>query len=80
MVYVAAFGDAFGPNKERGVYRSKDGGENWDQVLFRSEKAGAVDLSFDPLNPRIFTPLFGNPTEISGVLTGRSGQQSLPIN
>ena len=53
LVYVAAFGDAFGPNKERGVYRSKDGGENWDQVLFRSEKAGAVDLSFDPLNPRI---------------------------
>ena len=53
LVYVAAFGDAFGPNKQRGVYRSKDGGENWDQVLFRSEKAGAVDLSFDPLNPRI---------------------------
>ena len=53
LVYVAAFGDAFGPNKERGVYRSKDGGENWDQILFRSEKAGAIDLSFDPLNPRI---------------------------
>ena len=53
LVYVAAFGDAFGPNKERGVFRSKDGGENWEQVLFRSEKAGAVDLCFDPLNPRI---------------------------
>ena len=53
LVYVAAFGDAFGPNKERGVFRSKDGGKNWTQVLFRSEKAGAVDLSFDPLNPRI---------------------------
>ncbi|GIT72213.1 MAG: hypothetical protein Ct9H300mP28_20270 [Pseudomonadota bacterium] len=39
---MAAFGDAFGPNKERGVYRSKDGGENWDQILFRSEKAGAL--------------------------------------
>ncbi len=53
LVYVAAFGDAFGPNKERGVFRSKDGGESWEQVLFRSEKAGAVDLCFDPLNPRI---------------------------
>jgi photosystem II stability/assembly factor-like uncharacterized protein len=53
VVYVAALGHAFGPNRERGVYRSKDGGKNWEQVLFRSEKAGAVDLSMDPNNPRI---------------------------
>ena len=52
-VYVAALGHAFGPNKERGVYRSRDGGKNWEQVLFRSEDAGAVDLSLDPNNPRI---------------------------
>ena len=52
-VYVAALGHAFGPNKERGVYRSRDGGKNWEQVLFRSEDAGAVDLSLDPNNPRV---------------------------
>jgi len=53
LVYVAALGHAYGPNKERGVFRSKDGGKNWEQVLFRSEKAGAIDLSMDPHNPRI---------------------------
>ncbi|MFQ5934041.1 MAG: glycosyl hydrolase, partial [Dehalococcoidia bacterium] len=37
----------------RGVFRSKDGGANWEQVLFRSDKAGAIDLSMDPNNPRI---------------------------
>lgn len=53
IVYVAAFGHAFGPNKERGVYKSTDGGETWKQVLFKSEKAGAIDLTIDPNNPRI---------------------------
>ncbi len=51
LVYVAALGHAFGPNRERGVYRSKDGGKSWEQVLFKSERAGAVDLSFDPHSP-----------------------------
>ncbi|MCH8206630.1 MAG: glycosyl hydrolase, partial [Chloroflexi bacterium] len=53
LVYVAALGHAFGPNEQRGVYRSKDGGHNWERVLFRSEDAGAADLSMDPNNPRI---------------------------
>ena len=53
LVYVAALGHAFGPNRERGVFRSKDGGDTWDLVLFKSEKAGAVDLSMDPHNPRV---------------------------
>ncbi|MDB4896719.1 MAG: glycosyl hydrolase repeat-containing protein, partial [Firmicutes bacterium] len=39
-VYVAAFGHIFGPNAERGVYRSTDGGKHWDQILFRSDRAG----------------------------------------
>ncbi len=52
-VYVAAFGHAFGPNPERGVYKSTDGGKTWRHVLFVSEKAGAVDLSLDETNPRI---------------------------
>ncbi|HVB65146.1 MAG TPA: glycosyl hydrolase, partial [Nitrolancea sp.] len=53
LVYVAALGHVWGPNSERGVYRSKDGGQNWEQILFRSEKAGAIDLSMDPHNPRV---------------------------
>ena len=52
-VYVAALGHAFGPNPERGVYRSTDGGENWELILHQSDQAGAIDLSMDPNNPRI---------------------------
>ena len=53
VVYVAALGHAFGPNGQRGVFRSKDGGKSWEHVLFQSDKAGAIDLSLDPNNPRI---------------------------
>jgi photosystem II stability/assembly factor-like uncharacterized protein len=53
LVYVAALGHAWGPNDERGLYRSKDGGATWEQILFRSNTAGAIDLSMDPNNPRI---------------------------
>ena len=52
-VFVAALGHAFGRNQQRGVFRSTDGGEHWEQVLFVSDKAGAVDLSIDVNNPRI---------------------------
>ena len=51
IVYVAALGHAFGPNEQRGVFRSKDGGKNWENVLFKSEHAGAGDISIDPGNP-----------------------------
>lgn len=53
LVYVAALGHAFGPNRTRGVFRSKDGGRTWEHVLFRDEDTGAVDLSLDPTNPRV---------------------------
>ncbi|MEY2415683.1 MAG: hypothetical protein QOH53_1017, partial [Ilumatobacteraceae bacterium] len=53
LVYVAAVGHASKDNPERGLYRSKDGGENWELVLHVSERAGAVDVSLDPNNPRI---------------------------
>jgi photosystem II stability/assembly factor-like uncharacterized protein len=52
IVWVAALGHAFGPNDERGVFKSVDGGTTWRKVLFKSNKAGAVDLSLDPNNPR----------------------------
>ena len=53
LVYVAALGHVFGPNEERGVFRSRDGGVTWEKVLYRSEKAGAIDLILDPHNPRV---------------------------
>ncbi|MEI7769358.1 MAG: glycosyl hydrolase, partial [Chloroflexales bacterium] len=53
IVYVAALGHAFGPSEERGVFKSINGGKSWRKVLFKSAKAGAVDLSLDPANPRI---------------------------
>ncbi len=53
LVYVAALGHAFGPNEERGVFRSRDGGENWEKVLYVGDKAGTVDLSLDATNPRV---------------------------
>ena len=58
LVYVAALGHAHGPNQERGVFRSKDGGQSWEQVLFRGQDAGASDLSMDPHNPRVLYASF----------------------
>ena len=51
IVYVAAMGHIFGPNDQRGVFRSKDGGKTWEKILSRGNKAGAVDLILDPTNP-----------------------------
>ncbi|MDC6404043.1 MULTISPECIES: WD40/YVTN/BNR-like repeat-containing protein [Maribacter] len=52
-LYAAVLGDIYKPTKERGIYKSTDGGDTWRQVLFVNEQAGAVDLTFDPNNPRI---------------------------
>ena len=52
-VYAAVLGNIYKPTKERGIYKSTDGGKNWKQVLFVNDQAGAVDLTFDPNNPRI---------------------------
>jgi photosystem II stability/assembly factor-like uncharacterized protein len=53
LVYVAAIGHAFGPNEQRGVFRSKDGGRTWEKILYRSPQAGAIDLVIDPSNANI---------------------------
>jgi photosystem II stability/assembly factor-like uncharacterized protein len=53
IVYVAAQGHVWGPNEQRGVFRSKDGGKSWEKVLYRSDKAGACDLVMDPTNPNV---------------------------
>lgn len=53
LIYAAVLGDLYKSSSERGVYRSKDGGESWERILFANADAGAVDLTFDPNNPRI---------------------------
>ncbi len=53
LVYVAALGHAYGPQRERGIYRTTDGGRTWEQVLFVDERTGASELVMDPNNPRI---------------------------
>ena len=52
-VYAAVVGRASGPSRERGVYRSTDGGKSWENVLFVSAKTGATDLALDVSNPRV---------------------------
>jgi photosystem II stability/assembly factor-like uncharacterized protein len=51
LVYAAIVGNIFGPNKERGVYRTKDGGKTWEQILAISENTGAIDITMDMKNP-----------------------------
>ncbi|MCG6957618.1 MAG: hypothetical protein LJF04_16630 [Gemmatimonadetes bacterium] len=53
IVYVAALGHVWGPNKERGLYRTTDGGETWKLVKFISDKAGFVDVALDPRDPNV---------------------------
>jgi photosystem II stability/assembly factor-like uncharacterized protein len=51
IVYVSALGHVYGPNPERGVFRTNDGGKTWKKILFRGDSAGAFDLSLDPSDP-----------------------------
>ena len=53
LVYASVMGHLAGPNEERGVYRSKDGGDTWENILYVSDEAGAMDLVMDPSNPRV---------------------------
>lgn len=53
IVFVAALGHVYGPNPDRGVFRSKDGGATWEKVLFKNENVGAIDISMDPTNSRV---------------------------
>src|SRR5204862_515943 len=53
VVLVAALGHAYGPNSERGVFRSTDGGRTWTKVLFKDPDTGAIDLAADPADPQV---------------------------
>ena len=52
-VFLAALGNVYAPNPDRGVYRSHDGGATWQKVLFKDDNAGAIDLAFDPVDSKI---------------------------
>jgi photosystem II stability/assembly factor-like uncharacterized protein len=53
VVFVAALGHAYGPNPERGIYRTRDGGKTWEKVLYLDDRTGGIDIVFDPNNPHI---------------------------
>ncbi|HTT19302.1 MAG TPA: hypothetical protein VMG82_10170 [Candidatus Sulfotelmatobacter sp.] len=53
IVFVAALGHPFGPNTERGIFRTTDGGKTWEKVLYKDENTGGIDVAFDPRNPNI---------------------------
>jgi photosystem II stability/assembly factor-like uncharacterized protein len=53
VVFVAALGHAYGPNTERGIFRTRDGGKTWEKVLYLDDRTGGIDIVFDPQNPHI---------------------------
>jgi photosystem II stability/assembly factor-like uncharacterized protein len=53
VAFVAALGHPYGPNAERGIFRTIDGGKNWEKVLYKDENTGGIDVAFDPNNPNI---------------------------
>ncbi len=58
IAYVAAQGHAFGPNADRGIYKTTDGGKTWTKVLFKNDSTGASDLAMDPANPDVLYAAF----------------------
>src|SRR5437899_701802 len=51
VVFVAALGHVYGSNSERGIFRTTDGGKTWQKVLYKDDKSGGIDITFDPSNP-----------------------------
>ena len=53
IAFVAALGHPYGPNTERGIFRTTDGGKTWEKVLYKDENTGGIDVAFDPRNPNV---------------------------
>ena len=53
VLLVAALGHPYGPNQQRGVFRSTDGGKSWTRTLFKDSDTGAIDLAYEPGNPKV---------------------------
>ncbi len=85
VAYIAALGQPFGSNAERGVFRTKDGGKTWQKVLFINDKTGAVSLAMNPANPneiyagawrgerRPWTIISGGPATECGIYKSTDG-------
>ena len=74
IVYMASLGHSYGPQQERGIYRSADGGKSWERVLFVNDSTGASDLVMDPNNPRIlFAGMWQFEIHTWGRLSGGAG-------
>ena len=81
IVYVAALGHVWGPNAERGVFRSEDGGKTWEKVLFVDDKTGASTSSMDPTNPRILYAAFWQVvSQAVGARERRPGRRPLQVH
>ena len=73
-VYVAALGHLWGPNEERGVFRTRDGGETWDKVLYHDDNTGAVELAMDPESPdTVYAALYQRRRRAYGFAGGGPG-------
>jgi photosystem II stability/assembly factor-like uncharacterized protein len=71
IVYVASLGHAFGPSKEKGIFRTRDGGKTWENVLFKNEGTGAIDLVMSPGDPNVlFAALWEFERKAWGAKTG----------
>jgi photosystem II stability/assembly factor-like uncharacterized protein len=82
LVYAAVLGDPYGPNLERGIFRSQNGGGSWERILHRNDRAGASDLIFDPNDPNtiyatiwdvVRRPWGGHTGDSSGIFKSTDG-------
>ena len=74
IAFVAALGHAFGPNDERGIFRTADGGKTWQRVLFRDRDTGGIDVVFDPRDPNtLFASLWQMRRQPWGFSSGGPG-------
>src|SRR5262249_11547751 len=51
VVYVGALGRLYGPNEERGLYKTTDGGKTWDKILYKDDRTGVIDIAMNPADP-----------------------------
>ena len=81
IVFVAALGHAFGPNDERGIFRTTDGGKTWQKVLGKDKDTGAIDVVFDPHNPNtLFAALWQMRRQPWFFSSGGAGQRALSLD